>query len=369
MIYLLAVVAASYLLPRLVAVGTAIGAVAALNFFFVPPRYTLAVEHREHLIALAAMLAVALLVSWLSAALKRESRRRARASRAPASCAASPSISLAAGGEGEAIDDRPACAAAALRRSGPAGHLDRRRARRRRRRRRGRAARPALLHRRGGGARPRHRPLARARRLVRAARHARPRRRRGAHRARAGERRRSAASTRRRSPRWSRRASGACACSTASLAARAEVERQQRAGAPSSPRSRTTCARRWRRSSPRRRRCEAQREPARRRPSRAGCSPASSPRRATSPPSPRTPCSWCASSAGGGALRAEWQSLEEIVGSVVGRLRGAPVRRPHRRARSSRALPLVRGDATLLAQLLTNLLDNALQVQRRRRSS
>jgi len=71
MIYLLAVVAASYLLPRLAAVGAAIGAVAALNFFFVPPRYTLAVEHREHLIALVAMLAVALLVSYLSGALKR----------------------------------------------------------------------------------------------------------------------------------------------------------------------------------------------------------------------------------------------------------------------------------------------------------
>src|SRR6187402_1149872 len=72
MIYLLAVVAASYLLPRLAAVGSAIGAVAALNFFFVPPRYTLTVEHHEHLIALVAMLAVALLVSYLAAALKRE---------------------------------------------------------------------------------------------------------------------------------------------------------------------------------------------------------------------------------------------------------------------------------------------------------
>ena len=64
MIYLVAVVAASYLLPT---AGRgrdrALGAVTAFNFFFVPPRYTLAVEHREHLIALAAMLGVALLVS------------------------------------------------------------------------------------------------------------------------------------------------------------------------------------------------------------------------------------------------------------------------------------------------------------------
>jgi two-component system sensor histidine kinase KdpD len=57
--------------------------VTAFNFFFVPPRYTLAVENREHLIALAAMLGVALLVSWLSAgcgrvALAAESERRAR---------------------------------------------------------------------------------------------------------------------------------------------------------------------------------------------------------------------------------------------------------------------------------------------------
>jgi len=58
------------------------------------------------------------------------------------------------------------------------------------------------------------------------------------------------------------------------------------------------------------------------------------------------------------APRLEWQSLEEIVGSVLGRLRhetcGARIE-----ARVEAALPLVRGDATLLAQLLTNLLDNA----------
>src|SRR5689334_12074981 len=83
MVYLVAVVVASYALDRVAAIASAIGAVTALNFFFVPPRYTLAVEHREHLIALAAMLAVALLVSTLSAALKRETAA-ARASEARA---------------------------------------------------------------------------------------------------------------------------------------------------------------------------------------------------------------------------------------------------------------------------------------------
>src|SRR5215203_3570450 len=101
MVYLLAVVTASYLLSRLAAVVSAIGAVAALNFFFVPPRYTLAVEHREHLIALAAMLAVALLVSYLAAALKRESAA-ARESESRAAQLRSLAIDLAAAGsEGE----------------------------------------------------------------------------------------------------------------------------------------------------------------------------------------------------------------------------------------------------------------------------
>ena len=66
MLYLVAVVLVAYACDRVTAVATAVAAVTAFNFFFVPPRYTLAVEHHEHLIALAAMLGVALLVSWLS---------------------------------------------------------------------------------------------------------------------------------------------------------------------------------------------------------------------------------------------------------------------------------------------------------------
>lgn len=73
MIYVLAVVLASYMLDWLASAVCAVTAVTALNFFFVPPRWTLAVESREHLIALAAMLLVALVISRLAAGLRRES--------------------------------------------------------------------------------------------------------------------------------------------------------------------------------------------------------------------------------------------------------------------------------------------------------
>jgi two-component system sensor histidine kinase KdpD len=84
MLYLAAVVVASYTLDRLAAVVCAVASVTAFNFFFVPPRYTLAVEHHEHFIALVTMLGVSLAVSQLAAALREESRaarlseRRAR---------------------------------------------------------------------------------------------------------------------------------------------------------------------------------------------------------------------------------------------------------------------------------------------------
>jgi two-component system sensor histidine kinase KdpD len=65
-------------------------------------------------------------------------------------------------------------------------------------------------------------------------------------------------------------------------------------------------------------------------------------------------------SAGALALRRDWQSIEEIVGSVVGR---------HRRRGTERritvhlaeGLPLVQADAVLLSQVLTNLIDNAIR--------
>lgn len=72
MLYLLAVVVASYRLGWLQSAATAVAAAVALNFFFVPPRWTFAVESRDNLIALAAMLAVSLVISHLVRSLRRE---------------------------------------------------------------------------------------------------------------------------------------------------------------------------------------------------------------------------------------------------------------------------------------------------------
>jgi two-component system sensor histidine kinase KdpD len=72
MLYVLVVVLASYTLDYLPSVACAVAAVTSFNFFFVPPRWTFAVESQEHLISLTVMLAVALLISHQSAALRRE---------------------------------------------------------------------------------------------------------------------------------------------------------------------------------------------------------------------------------------------------------------------------------------------------------
>lgn len=66
----------------------------------------------------------------------------------------------------------------------------------------------------------------------------------------------------------------------------------------------------------------------------------------------------------GVALKLDWESAEEIVGTVLRRARqrmpdGDPQRRV--RARLEPGLPLVRCDALLLTQLLDNLVDNALK--------
>jgi two-component system, OmpR family, sensor histidine kinase KdpD len=72
MIYVLAVVVAAYKLDWLTSAISAVAAVTALNFFFVPPRWTFEVESQEHFIALGVMLVVALVISSLATGLRRE---------------------------------------------------------------------------------------------------------------------------------------------------------------------------------------------------------------------------------------------------------------------------------------------------------
>ncbi len=72
MLYVLVVVVGSYFLPLLGSVLLALGAVTTFNFFFVPPRWTFAVENQEHMIALVTMLVLALMISHLAARLRGE---------------------------------------------------------------------------------------------------------------------------------------------------------------------------------------------------------------------------------------------------------------------------------------------------------
>ncbi len=72
MIYVLAVVIAAYKLDWLTSAVGAIGAVFAMNFFFVPPRWTFEIESQEHFIALGVMLVLALVISSLATGLRRE---------------------------------------------------------------------------------------------------------------------------------------------------------------------------------------------------------------------------------------------------------------------------------------------------------
>jgi two-component system sensor histidine kinase KdpD len=72
MVYVLAVVVASYRLKWLQSVVCAVGAVTAFNYFFVPPRWTFEVDSQEHLIALFTMLLVALVISHLASRLRGE---------------------------------------------------------------------------------------------------------------------------------------------------------------------------------------------------------------------------------------------------------------------------------------------------------
>lgn len=79
MLYLLCVVLVAYRTAWWPTAATSIGAVLALNFFFVPPRWTLAVAHPEHLISLGALLVVAVLIHQLTHRLRRETAQARRA--------------------------------------------------------------------------------------------------------------------------------------------------------------------------------------------------------------------------------------------------------------------------------------------------
>lgn len=78
MLYVLAVVIAATTLTTLSSVVCALGAVTAFNFFFVPPRWTFEVESQEHLLALGTMLVVALAISHLTAKLRIKSEMARR---------------------------------------------------------------------------------------------------------------------------------------------------------------------------------------------------------------------------------------------------------------------------------------------------
>lgn len=100
MFYVLVIVVAAYTLDWLQSVVCAVGAVVALNFFFVPPRWTFDVESREHGVALVVMLVVALVISHLAAGLRRESRHAAlNAQRARQLQALASSLALASSSE------------------------------------------------------------------------------------------------------------------------------------------------------------------------------------------------------------------------------------------------------------------------------
>ena len=84
MVYLLAVVFAAFSFGAPSSIATAVLAISALNFFYIPPRYTFSVEGPEYLIDLVAVLVVSLVVSGLTARLRAETEharlgeRRAR---------------------------------------------------------------------------------------------------------------------------------------------------------------------------------------------------------------------------------------------------------------------------------------------------
>lgn len=78
LVYVLAVMAAAAWLPRWAGVLASLLAVSALNFFFVPPRRTFAVDGVEYWFTLAVLLAVSLLLNALVGSLRRRRREAER---------------------------------------------------------------------------------------------------------------------------------------------------------------------------------------------------------------------------------------------------------------------------------------------------
>jgi two-component system sensor histidine kinase KdpD len=72
MLFVLVVAIAAYQLDRVQSIVGAVASVLLLNFFFVPPTWTFHVEQSEHLIALGTMLVVALVINQLTTRLKQE---------------------------------------------------------------------------------------------------------------------------------------------------------------------------------------------------------------------------------------------------------------------------------------------------------
>ena len=78
MLYLLVVVIIALTFSRGPAVTASVLCMLAFNFFFVPPRYTFAVEDPEYLLAFGIILAVGLIVARLTENVRRQAQRQAQ---------------------------------------------------------------------------------------------------------------------------------------------------------------------------------------------------------------------------------------------------------------------------------------------------
>lgn len=77
MVYQLAVLGVALRFGRGPVVASAVAGVAAFNFFFVPPVHTFTVDDPQHLLTFGMMLAVGLVVSGLTASVRRQAEARA----------------------------------------------------------------------------------------------------------------------------------------------------------------------------------------------------------------------------------------------------------------------------------------------------